>query len=1057
MKRIAFIVAAIAAGVCRAGNGSWNVDANGNWGDSANWTNGEIADGAGSTARFEKVLTAGRTVTINGADGSPTVGTLFFGSSGNGVTLAASNNGFLTLDNGTLPALITTISNVPGTTISAPLRMTGSHHLQLNNKFKGDRTINLSGKISGTNVVVENIGEHGDSVFQLSGSSDFTGEVWASSIGRLNVAVNDVYETALGDPRNILRIFPNARLTLNRYGHAIVNPLRTIVLESDGTSALPRFYNAGEGNEKKHVPAPMTGEGGILVNANIVLSGANDFKGMLNIEGGTTYVASLANLGTGTLRIQGNGVTFGILGRVLSSFGNHNADFTVGNNGGTTMAIMDPENVFTFDHAPNLTLNSGGAASLSKGGPGELVFTVPQRFSNATGRFLSLGGGTVTVDYAAGASLFGASVNNQNRVGFQGGTLLLRAAGATNDVVQYLGDFKLDGDGGVLRIDQGNTGKTFTLNIGNFTALGHAASGGALWIQTLGNPDNITLTSTEPNNATTGIIGSGRVVFQEDWPVADPVTKVVSPFTDYIALPTSDADPAVNALVQGDATVSGSQTVNTLKIAPTQSGQSLTLADDATLTLANGALLFTGPHDYTLSGGKIRSNRAAPSDFFLHHAGTGTLTLNTTLASGNGISTFTKTGPGKVILAKDLRIGGQTTIASGVLEISSNENLNQASGTLTSVTSSTSSPLVTCGMETLPDGFVVGSSLLGSTVSALVLDDFMGQWDITLNNNANANITVANANFSTSGTLRNNGTLRVTESITIGRTMVHGGNGATFDIADNKTVILSGGRSGGVMILDNTDPQGNGIVRVNTTIEMGSGLFIRRGIYEAGAGNGIASCGSNPLSFGNGDIAAFRVYGNNKKVLVAELSSANPSAVVENGASGNSLFAVLNGGDNLFAGTLRDGALGTLRFLKAGGGKLTLTGASTYSGTTELNGGILELNGSIASATTLNRGSLIGTGTLNGNLAINTGATLFPTTPTPRVTGDITLSGALEIKNLETLAPGIYNLFTCDGSAINNDATLANESASRYRCLLTASNQRVDLNVIVPATLFMVR
>ena len=161
-----------------------------------------------------------------------------------------------------------------------------------------------------------------------------------------------------------------------------------------------------------------------------------------------------------------------------------------------------------------------------------------------------------------------------------------------------------------------------------------------------------------------------------------------------------------------------------------------------------------------------------------------------------------------------------------------------------------------------------------------------------------------------------------------------------------------------------------------------------------------------------------------------------------------------------FASTIQDSASGALRFLKGGAGKLTFSGDNTYTDVTAINGGILEITGSIASATTLNRGSIAGDGTLTGDLTINAGATLLPLQPTPFVTGSITLNGALEIADIETLPPAIYTLFTCGGGVANNDAAIANmpdNSRCNYRLSVVNNATTVVLRVTAHGTQVIVR
>ena len=63
---------------------------------------------------------------------------------------------------------------------------------------------------------------------------------------------------------------------------------------------------------------------------------------------------------------------------------------------------------------------------------------------------------------------------------------------------------------------------------------------------------------------------------------------------------------------------------------------------------------------------------------------------------------------------------------------------------------------------------------------------------------------------------------------------------------------------------------------------------------------------------------------------------------------------------------------------KIGSGTLTLTGASTYTGTTNVNEGVLNVNGSLVSAVSVNSGgTLMGAGSIGG-LSVGTGGIVAP-------------------------------------------------------------------------------
>jgi len=81
--------------------------------------------------------------------------------------------------------------------------------------------------------------------------------------------------------------------------------------------------------------------------------------------------------------------------------------------------------------------------------------------------------------------------------------------------------------------------------------------------------------------------------------------------------------------------------------------------------------------------------------------------------------------------------------------------------------------------------------------------------------------------------------------------------------------------------------------------------------------------------------------------------------------------------------SFRDGGI------NGGTGTLDLTGGNTYTGDTNIDGGVLKVNGSITSNTFVNSGgTLAGTGVVQGNVT-NTEGTVSPGDPT----GTLTVTG----------------------------------------------------------------
>ena len=87
-----------------------------------------------------------------------------------------------------------------------------------------------------------------------------------------------------------------------------------------------------------------------------------------------------------------------------------------------------------------------------------------------------------------------------------------------------------------------------------------------------------------------------------------------------------------------------------------------------------------------------------------------------------------------------------------------------------------------------------------------------------------------------------------------------------------------------------------------------------------------------------------------------------------------SLYVQTNGFNSTFSGAIS----GTGGLAKTGPGTLTLTGNNTYSGPTAIFAGKLVVDGSIASAVTVNSGAILGGSGTVGGITINSGGILAP-------------------------------------------------------------------------------
>jgi autotransporter-associated beta strand protein len=278
-------------------------------------------------------------------------------------------------------------------------------------------------------------------------------------------------------------------------------------------------------------------------------------------------------------------------------------------------------------------------------------------------------------------------------------------------------------------------------------------------------------------------------------------------------------------------------------------------------------------------------------------------------------------------------------------------------------------------------------------------------------------------------------------------------------------------------------------------------LFDGAGIVSDGGSVAIITNSGGTTTFSNASTAgnATVTTNNGGGVFFADTSSGGQASFTTNAGgvfdisqltSGGTTAGSIAGGGNYFlganaltvgsnnlsttvSGVISDGGVGGGAggaLVKVGSGTLTLSGANTYTGTTTVNAGTLEVDGSIAPSSLLsvnNGGTLIGTGTV-GNTQINSGAVFAPgaagtpgtamtvagnlafqsgaiyltqvnptTASLVNVTGTATLAGSV----LATFAPGTYlrNQYTILTSAGLGGTTFSGLATTNLPSFFTAS------------------
>lgn len=427
-------------------------------------------------------------------------------------------------------------------------------------------------------------------------------------------------------------------------------------------------------------------------------------------------------------------------------------------------------------------------------------------------------------------------------------------------------------------------------------------------------------------------------------------------------------------------------------------GQALSTAAGTGFIKAGDGVLGTGGGNFTggftLNAGTV----IARGTTGLGSGATQVLTLNGGTIASNATRTFDNTRfGGGIVIGGNVQFGELATVvsiasSSANLSFANNVSLESANRTLT---------VGNNGEQTF-SGVVSNTGSGGITFAANTGAD--GQFRLTNAANTftgNININGGEVRFTTNGSMGN-----AANDIII--------DGGRFATASSATYTLGAGRD--VFVGDaagtSISTPGTGIFTINSAIanktgETGSWAKQGGGTLELGGastytGNTAINNGIVRLTTGNDRLptgtvvslgqAASTNFGtldlNGRNQTIAGLNSTTgTNATASNNTVTSTGAATLTiGGSGTYsygAGTVANSGVitGAISLVKTGTGTQILGDANIYTGTTLVNGGTLEVNGSITTSavTIATGGTLSGFGSVTGTVSVEGGGTLAGT------------------------------------------------------------------------------
>ena len=912
-----------------------------------------------------------------------------------------------------------------------------------------------SGNLANTSQGALGLSKLGSNTLTLSGANTYTGTTTVTA-GTLSTSAAD-------------RISNSSAITVASGATFLLGGSETVgSIAGAGTYSIAGVtLTAGGDNTSTTVSGNITGAGGALTktgSGTLTLGGTNSYTGATTINDGALTIsggAAIADGGTVTLA-NTSGVAFNVnTSETIASLqggGASGGNVTIAS--GQTLTVAEA-NTTTFSGSLQ------GSGNFTKSAAGTLTLNGTNTNSGA----VSVTGGTVVLSGPSALS---------------GTTSLLSASSSTTISLA-------DGVGRTITLSTGNlslTSATMVFELGSTSDRLTLTSGSA----TLSGTNTIRLADIGSFAAGTYTLISATSGLNGNWSLDSTSGPTGFTYTLSNSSTTLSLIAAANSnsfywTGSASANWSGNNFSETDGGASTRSGANISATSDLIFAAASATNLATTiDSNYTansllistpgvsIGGSNTLTVNSTASTAILISAASGDTTISANLAGAS--AGLTKSGASTLILTGNNTYTGATIVSAGTLQIGA----NGTSGALSTSSALTNNgTLVFNRSNAITQGTDFANVIAGSGnivkygAGSLTLNGtntFTGQLTIaegtlsvsTLNNSGVAGVLGNSTNSVILGSAGKNGTLSYTGgSLTVNKTftMAAGGTGV-FDIgAGPLTVgVISGSGAlskagGGTLVLGSANTYsggsllgGSGLVAINvdsvgTAGSPTSGAFGTGTVDLAGAQLRAGTGGSRTI--GNTVIISanttFATTSGEKSLTFTGPVTLNGATRTLNVAIGSTVTT-----EKLtFSGAIGDGGSG-YGITKTGAGTLALSGANTYTGTTTVSAGTLEIghvnalqnttldtgtsgsqtvNFIVSGANTYNIGGLQGSDALSiGNNTISIGANNANTTYSGSIsgTGNLVKTGS----GTQTLAGAT----TFTGNTTVNSGTLKADAAN---------------------------